>query len=718
MSLGMSLAALALSCLIADATALAAGAVKRSIEIDDLIAVRKPSQVAMSPDGRWVAYVLMTPSLRDNNYTYDLYVTAADGSGEPRPVFHGEALSGMWASHRKQSPLWTPSSDRLVFVAQTTDGSDIRAVRVEDGAEEVLVSREALGNEFDFLPSVYGDSLGFSPDGHWLAFLASRSPPERKNDEQQVAIEAHEDWTPIGQRVDPLYQLFVVDLTTQRVQAVTDTSVTVNAFDWSPDSRRLVIEADSVPNRIASYMTADIYAVDVAEGELRPLVRMNGRDRDPKWSPDGRTIAFGSQRGKEDWMSGTTLAIVQADGSAPPLMIGEALDRLSGGPVVPLKWSANGQWIDVMALHDLSRHVFRVRVSDGAVQRVTPRTDRLYDSFSYSRDGERVAFIAQGAVAPPEVYVSNVQEMKPLRLTYHNAELEKLSLPTMERLQWRSLDGKWDLQGILLKPSDYQPGKQYPMLTALLGGPAMVRQELNLVHNYPLLVLAQRGYVVFMPNTRGRPGYGMGFTHAIRDEKSYVLNPLSDALSGVDLLVEQGVADPKRLGILGFSYGGTLTAFAITQTNRFRAAIYGEGHPNILQSLLQYRSSDLLGLSRDMWGFGNPYEPAEIERAFTTSAIYRLNEVKTPVLIEAGERSAWETDRAFYRGLKYFDVPSEFWVYPRSGHGWDEPRLKQDAYQRHIAWFDYWIKDHSYPDPRKQPVYDAWKKKRSGTPEK
>lgn len=240
----------------------------------------------------------------------------------------------------------------------------------------------------------------------------------------------------------------------------------------------------------------------------------------------------------------------------------------------------------------------------------------------------------------------------------------------------------------------------------------MVRQQFNPVFNYALLVMAeQEGYVIFLPNSRGRQGYGMDFGHAIRDERSYVLNPASDVLAGIDELVHRGLADGQKLGVLGFSYGGTLTAYLLTSTDRFRAAIYGEGSPNILADIQRYGHSEFLGLIRDMWGFGNPFEPSEIQRAFEQSALFRVAEAKAPVLVESGEKSNWEKDRQFYRALKHFGVPSEFWVYTSSGHGWEDPLLKQGAFNRHIAWFNYWIKGKPYPDKRKQREYDAWQKK-------
>ncbi len=682
----------------------------RPVSIDDLISVRKPTELALSPDGRWVAYVVMSPGLRDNSYTHDLYVVPSSGKGQPQRVLQGEPQTGSLAAHQRLSPTWAPGSDRLAISATRADGVEVRVVHIDSAKSELLLKSQMIGEDMELkLGDWRGSSLGFSPNGRWLAFLVVKNERGAEPPRPLQAVPAGEDWSPQGNQRRPIQQLFVMDLDSKTIRALTDASLNVAAFDWSPDGERLALEADADPTRETGSMVADIYVVNVADGSVRQLIEQPGMDRWPKWSPDGRFIAFGSQRGKEDWMYSATLAIVPADGSTPARYIGEALDRVSGDGSIPVRWSPDGKSIDVAVMHDLGKHLFRVSAADGHARRLTPRMDRYYSDFSYSIDGQRVAFTAQGAAVPAEVFVSSAREIEPMPLTDLNHHWQRLRRPSVETIEWRSPDGKWNLKGLLLKPSHYRPNQSYPVLTALWGGPSMVRQQLNVINNYPLLVLAERGYVVFLPNSRGRAGFGKAFAHAIRDEQSYVLNPMSDVLSGVDLLIEQGVADPERLGVLGFSYGGTLTSYIITQTDRFRAAIYGEGSPNVLDDVMRYSSSEYLPLNRDMWGIGNPYEPSEIQRAFEQSALYRLNRVRTPVLVESGESGTWETDRQFYRGLKYFGVPAEFWVYPRSGHGWDEPALKQDAYRRHIAWFDYWLLGEPYPDPRRQAAYDAWR---------
>jgi dipeptidyl aminopeptidase/acylaminoacyl peptidase len=685
---------------------------KRPISIQEMIEVNTPSEVTISPNGRWVLYALQKAVIAGNHYIRDLFVVPVDGSAAPRQVTHSEPREGFGASFETSSAVWAPTSDKVVYVAHRGDKTELRYIDISSGREEVLVSQESLHDEYDFSSNFHGNTIAYSPDGKSLGFLASKpakSPPAPK---PLHAIEAGEDWAPdAGEQsseIDPIAQLFVLDLDSHQVRTITTSEIHVAAFSWSPDGRRFALEAAANPTAPARYMRGDIFVVDAAGGKVRPLVQIDGWDRKPVWSPDGKQIAFCTQRGKPDWMYICSLAVVPADGGAPPRDLGSELAKISGSHLDSIHWTHDGRYIDVLARYRLSMHLFRVSTADGKTRRLSIRDDRRYDEVSYSTDAKRMAVRIQGVGVPPDVFISPVTSFHPRRLTQLNPAWETLSLPKAEIVQWRSQDNRWDIHGLLITPSNYDPTRCYPMLTNILGGPAPVEQKLNPVLNYPLLALAERGYIIFMPNSRGREGSGVEFTHAIRDERSYVLHPETDILSGVDAMVARGIAKPDQLGILGFSYGGTLTAYAITLTDRFRAAIYGEGFPDILR-WYEYGTSAILPLLNDMQGFGNPFEPKDIESAIKQSSLFRLDRVHTPVLVEAGEKSAWKSDRAYYRGLQHFHVPSEFYVYPRSGHGWDEPKLLQDAFQRHIEWFDYWIKGKPYPDAKKQQIYDAWK---------
>lgn len=683
----------------------------RPVSVEDLITVRKPSDASISPDGKWVAFVQTTPSLEQNSYLHDLYLVATDGASSPRQLTHNEPRDDLRASFVGLSPTWASKSDRIAYVAKRGDQNRVFLIDVASGQESELVSEKQIGEKVSFAPTYRGQSLAFSPDGTRLAFLAAvTADPPKPKEKILRAIEADEDWTPQGPSREPATQLFIMDLAARTSRAITPAMMNVASFAWSPDGTQLALEAAAYLG-IANYMADDIWVVDASgSNEPRALVTLDGWDQKPTWSPDGKRLAFGTQRGAQDWMYTASLAVVDVDGGAPKF-IGDTLDKLAGASIAGLRWRPDGRAIDIVSIWKLGSHLFRLNAADGMLQqRLTPREDRYYDSFTWSADGSTMAFIVQGAALPADIFVSPSDRFEPKRLTTLNPEWDRIRVPTVELVTWKSADQKFDVWGLLLKPSNYDPSKTYPMLTGILGGPSMIRQQLNPLWSYPSLVQAEQGgYVVFIPNTRGRSGMGTDFTHAIRDERSYLLGGLGDVLSGVDAMVARKIADPDRLGVHGFSYGGSMTATVISHDTRFKAAIYGEGAPNVIGVLADYPTKHFLTLYRDMWGLGSAFDPDDVKIMFDQSSIFRSQYVRTPTLIETGELSAWKTDRQYYRSLKHFGVAAELWVYPRSGHGWDEPKLMQDAFNRHIRWFDYWILDKPLGDEGKQRVYDAWK---------
>lgn len=692
---------------------------KRDVDIADLVEVKTPSNVTISPDGAKVAYILTTPSLAANSLTVDLYLVSANGREIPRKLASLGTTDSALASAFEQALTWSPDSRSLVLLHRQDEASEIRAVEIGTGRTIVLVSQDMLPAGYE-IQSSRGATFRFSPDGRKLAFVARRTATAPLlNAPLMRAIDAGEEWQPIGKHLHVSLMspttLFTLDLENRTVTRLTGDDYGVASFNWSPDGNRLALSLYTDLTRRSSYYTSDIFVLEVMSRQLRPLVQQEGRDDDPLWSPDGREIAFSSQGGQENGRNSKTLALVAADGASLPRYIGRyQLDHWVDANT-PVRWSSDRNYIDLLVAYDMARQLLRVRVKDGAVTRLTPRADRHYfgqqsEGISYSADKRQTAFVIQGVGVPPEVAVADADFRAVRQLTDLNPALSQVNVPVVDRVRWRSSDGKWELNGLLLKSSNYMEGRRYPLLTVLLGGPAMVSQTFNPSFNYPLLALAKRGYVIFIPNTRGRPGYGMNFAHAIRDEKSYVLNPLSDALSGIDLLIERGVADPDRLGVMGFSYGGTLTANIITHTDRFKAAIYGEGSPDIVGNGLRV-TREFRTLYRDMRGLGIIFEPSVFRKAFEESAMFRLDRVTTPVMVESGEESVVEIDRPFFRGLQHFGVPSIWRIYPRSGHGWDEPALVKDAYEHHIAWFDYWLLDKPYPDARRQVDFDTWKRK-------
>ena len=309
-----------------------------------------------------------------------------------------------------------------------------------------------------------------------------------------------------------------------------------------------------------------------------------------------------------------------------------------------------------------------------------------------------MAFTVESVTEPPNLFVSALRPFAPVVLSSLNKQLKDVANAKVEVLKWRSKDKKWTVQGVLVKPPDYTPDKRYPLLLLLEGGPSMVRMGYDLsyfgVGYYSPQLFAANGYLVLVPNTRGRSGSGRAFSRAIIKEQSFGPNPFADAMAGVEMLVKKGVADQSHLGIMGGSYGGYLAAYAITQTNMFKAAAIWEGSPTDIPHGL-YRVAANPNTSRLTKGtaFQSAFDRKQLKAMLTQSPVQNFRHVKTPLLLQYGILSLASSDGlVLFQAARYFHVPSEFIVYPRTAHALTEPLLREDSFKRSAAWFDKYLK--------------------------
>ncbi|MCI0627433.1 MAG: S9 family peptidase [Acidobacteria bacterium] len=685
----------------------------RFIAVRDLLNVNEAGffasgGVQISPNGKWVAFQVRKALLPENQYVYDLWLVDTSGDSSPKQLTHNAPTGSMFVHLR---PQWSPDSRKVAYFRSTERGRQIWLIDVATFEEGPLMGPDTVweGNPRD-VPV----DFEWSRDGQFIAFVAGTSSTAEAELKQGAEVDVTwSPWQGVGKPAEAPALLHIVDLGTHQVRRLTDGSLIIDSFDWSPDSRQLVVSA-SEDSRWGNYMRTDLYLVERQTGTVRSLHKQTGMDAKPVWSPDGNWIAFASQRGRENWMGTTVVAAISPAGGKPRYLTEDLLAKGTMFGWTPVYWSANSDAVYFAVQFHMSYHLFRVPLVEGNAVMVTPDDGRFYSDFSFSQDNRHAVFARESVAEPPDIYLSSLSPFKPIRLTEMNPQLADVAKAQVEVVKWRSKDNKWDIHGALIKPPDYQVGKKYPLLVFLFGGPSMVRLQHNLggpSQLYPIQVFAAHGYLVLAPNTRGRGGFGEAFENAIGTEKSYGPNPYEDMMGGVDLLVERGIADPDRLGILGFSYGAYLSAYSLTQTDRFKAASIGEGVAMDIPYVIFGAGGHAprMNLYRDMWGFGSPYDPAEMKEMMRQSPAYHVQNVKTPVLLEYGASGGPEQGKIFFQGLKYFNIPSEFIVYPRTSHGIEEPLLREDSYKRNLAWFDYWLLDKPYPDPAKQVQYDGWK---------
>jgi dipeptidyl aminopeptidase/acylaminoacyl peptidase len=455
---------------------------------------------------------------------------------------------------------------------------------------------------------------------------------------------------------------------------MTDSVLDVQTFSWSPDGKRIAFEAQEQPG-YTSDETARIYVVDLSAKKHRKLVEDGVPNHKPMWSPDGSRIAFMTiEKGKPSFPANIEIAMVNVNGGAATTLTKDFDEsaRL-------IDWGPDGIYFGVFQLESA---IYRMDPSSGKRSRINPAGSGGLSGATFPRDHKRVAGISVRPNLLAEVCVSNVDRFAPAYLTDMNAQRSGFRFATREAVRWKSLDGT-EIEGILIKPADYDPGKKYPLLVVIHGGPATLD---NLSYtpdrDYPIEMFAAKGALLLKPNYRGSTGYGEKLRTLIIGNLG--IGPYEDMISGVDSLIAKGLVDPTRLGVMGWSQGGHNTAFAATYSNRFKAASVGAG---ITDWTTYYVNTDLQWFTRQLLQ-ATPWENPAIYAKH--SPITYATKSTTPVLIQHGSRDPRvPVPDAFelYRALKDRNVPTKLVLYSGYGHIIDKPKGQLAVMQHNWEWF-------------------------------
>ena len=624
-----------------------------------------PKEPVISPDGRWVAYAVGTIGRKEELPLGALWVAAADGSSPPRKLTAGTAWDCM--------PKWAPDSESLFF------GSD----RARRGAPPQLHRIRLDGGEAEALPTWPGAISNYLPlaDGRSVALVARDEPTEedrRRKDERDDAVV----W---GERV-PYGRLRLLDLGSGEVRLLDGLGDRhVVEMVQRPDGGPLAVLSWECPDIDPGAFTAELHVVDPETGAVQGLGRAAGPDSHALtwWEHDGGTwhLAYVAQI-PPGLASGTAVfdVSVSQGGEHRNLTTGmtvcpEGLAQVADGP--PLALFADG----------LDTAVYRLDPGELRFRRVATREGPI-DALTVSRSGEVVAAIAGGTYEPREVHAG--PPGGPLvRVSDTRPQVRRMTWGTQERLSYKASDGL-ELDALLILPVGKRREEgPFPLVTYVHGGPySRYADELQLYSILSGQLLAAAGYAVFLPNPRGGSGHGHDFASMVAGAIGG--DELTDILSGIDLLIADGVADPDRLGIGGWSHGGFMTAWAVGQTDRFKAALMGAGISDwgMLAATGEWGSveADLTGSVG--WEGAGPHPHDRV------SPVSYASKVRTPVLIVHGEDDSnvpVGQSIYFHRALSRFGVEHEFVVYPREGHGLRERNHQLDLLRRTRAWFDRWL---------------------------
>jgi len=648
--------------------ALTAGAVtfvtaqsRRPMAAADSISIKTVGDPQISPDGTQVVFTLRELDLKANEFFTNLWMVPVAG-GKPR----------QFTSSLKNDtgPRWSPDGQWIAFLS----GREYRRGSQAEGRPKTqiwLIS--ASGGEALQLTDMKGGvsgSFSWSPDGKRIAFTAV----EPETEEEQKRAREKRDMIHVD-RFIKMNQLWMVDIESRQARQLVSDKADLRDPQWSPDGRQIAFVKRPTP-KADDGLFSDVLIAPAEGGSPRLLFKNVGPDSSPVWSPDGRSIAWLSGERPQSGGQNDIMVIPAGGGEARNLTA--AFDRNESNAT----WSPDGQTIYFEANMGANRYIFTVPSAGGPVKQLLDGT-RGVGSVSISADGRTMAFTSSDPLAPADVWVANADGTNARALTAMNPQLSEFRLGSTELVRWKNPDGE-EIEGVLVKPVDFRAGSRYPLILEPHGGPAGIQQTR---FNGTWQVYAGRGYVVFAPNFRGSDGYGKAFIEANVGKWGVV--DFQDIMSGVDHVISLGFVDPERMGVEGWSYGGYMSQFIVSHTDRFKAAVPGAGMSNMISF---YGTTDIQRFT--IWYMtGHPWEKLEIYQR--SSPIFSVDKVKTPTRILFGEedrRVPIEQGEQFYTALRQRGIEVEMIRYPREPHGFQEPIHQIDRIERTVEWMDRFLK--------------------------
>jgi len=650
---------------------------KRALTLDDFYRLHDVADPQCSPDGKWVAYTVSTTDREADKRTTNIWMASWDGTQHIQVTHDAESES---------SPRWSPDGNFLAFVSS-------RPGKTKGSQVWILDRRGGEAYQATHLKKYNLSGYEWTPDSKKLMLtLKEKEEPEPEEPKPGGTPAPAKPPKPIV--IDRYHfkqdmegylsgtkrnHIYLFDLQTEKLDAITKGDHDETGAVMSPDGTKIafVSSLDKDPDRTQN---TDIFVVDAQAGATpRKLTDFPGPDSGRlAWSPDSKTVAY--LQGSESKYGAYTmhrLAVVPAAGGAARIVTA-ALDRGVSNPV----FSEDGKSLSFLVTDDQSEYPAGISVSGGTIQRLLP--DKLTVSAISSR-ADHTAVLVSTDAAPPEIFALENGGLR--KLTSHNDQLvSEWQLGAVEDLSFKSHDGT-EVHGLLTKPPSYESGKKYPTLLRIHGGPN--GQDAH-GFNFERQLFAANGYAVLNVNYRGSAGRGHQYGESIFAD--WGDKEVADLLAGVDYVVKTGVADPQRLGIGGWSYGGILTDYTIATDNRFKAAISGAGSANQISMYgvdqYTYQYDNEIG---PPWR--NPQGWVKLSYAF-----FKADRIHTPTLFMGGDKDfnvPLAGGEQMYQALQTLGVPTELVIYPGEFHGFKRPSFIRDRYQRYLDWYGKYLRTGS-----------------------
>lgn len=635
---------------------------KRPLQPSDIYRLQTIGDPQISPEGTWVAYSLSNIDSAKDKRNNDLWMISWDGK---------ETVQLTNSPESESSPRWSPDGKYLSFLS------------ARQGASTQVWLLDRRGGEAIKLTDVKGDlgDYSWSPDSKKLALIIKDPADTGKNKtpkpyiinryrfKQDVSGYQWDTRTP---------HLYVYDIASKKLDTLTSGIYNESNPEWSPDGSKIAFVSNRTedPDRNSN---SDLWIIDAKAGASpKQFTTWKGSDNNPQWSPDGKSIAYLRSTSDENYiMYDQPVLVVQDVEKGTIKTLSTGLDR----PVYNPKWSKDGKRIYVSVADDIERYIGTYEIANGKFQKQIGGKRNFGSFMVHPKDGLLV--FMSDPQTPAELYAYEKNDLRRLT-TIHSKFLDALSLASVEKFTSKSADGT-EVSGLLYLPPN-APKEKLPLLFYIHGGP-VAQDEYNF--DMARQMLAAHGYAVAAVNYRGSNGRGLAYTKAIFAD--WGNKEVSDILGAADYLVAKGIADPARMGISGWSYGGILTNYTIAKDSRFKVASSGAG------SALQL---SLFGVDQYINQFENelgyPWKDNNLQKYLDLSyAFLHADRIKTPTQFMVGEKDfnvpAIGSEQ-MYQALRSLNIPTELLIYPGQFHGFTQPSFIKDRYERYFQWFDKYLK--------------------------
>jgi dipeptidyl aminopeptidase/acylaminoacyl peptidase len=663
---------------------------RKVIEPADLVSLKQVSDPQISPDGNMVAYVVTTPVPAGERHNAHIWIVSTDSKTEARPFAFSSAAD--------TSPRWSPDGKVLAFLSDRENpsrkdpafhfsivGADDRKDLLKDDEKPGTVERREAkpsaqiwmislqGGEAVPLTDIPGGVKRFkwSKDGKRLAFVRTdqdtkeeKERKERKHDEIEVDKNYKFD------------RLFVFELAKREARLITKMDRNIDDFEWSPDGSRFLARISPTPRIDDYWRVSKIEILNASTGSTEKILSEHAAPSPMRWSIDGQHAAF--EKASPNNITGVPL-LYDID-AGKELLVGQSYPATVGS----MEWNADGKSLTGSAIEGTSAVFLSVDANSGAVSKVAgaPGPGGWFGVFRRSEDEQTWAYLRETPEHPDEVYVS--ANGKERMLTNTNPQLSTWKLGTEKEITWKSSkDGK-TIHGLLLLPPGYEKGKRYKTIVHAHGGPeeAWTSGFHGSWYDWGS-ILASHGYVVLLPNPRGSDGAGPAFAEA--NYRDWGGGDFQDLMDGVDMVVSQGIADPDRMGVGGWSYGGYMTSWVVTHTGRFKVAVAGAA---VTDLFTMATTTDIAPNYLDGY-YGSLAANRKLYDEH--SPVRFLDHCHTPVLVVHGEadvRVPISQGQEFYFGLRFMGRETQMLRYPREPHIFTEKEHQQDSLERMLRWYD------------------------------